>query len=139
MSEKKERKYGRPIEEIISDLKEPLPDKCVATRNIQGKQIEYIPWHYVVEMLDWKAPGWSYEIKSIVPVDCQQKKKMFLFITVRISIPCAEGIVWREGTGFEEEGEKPIAYGDLSSNAESMAFRMAAAKFGLALYFYKKD
>jgi len=34
--------------------------------------------------------------------------------------------------------EREIAYGDPSSNAESMAFRRACAKFGLGLYLYSK-
>jgi hypothetical protein len=74
-------------------------------------------------------------------------------------------MVYREATGTEllkEEkevwlGEKPdrrllrdeldrpvteareLAYGDPSSNAESMAFRRAAARFGLCLNLYDKD
>jgi hypothetical protein len=32
---------------------------------------------------------------------------------------------------------KELAYGDPSSNSESMALRRAAAKFGLARYLYK--
>ncbi len=85
-------------------------------------------------------------------------------ITYRITIHAAEGAFSREATGTEllkEDkeiwlGEKPnqyplkddlgrvatesrdLAYGDPSSNAESMAFRRAAAKFGLGLYLYEK-
>jgi hypothetical protein len=32
-----------------------------------------------------------------------------------------------------------LAYGDPSSNAESMAFRRAAARFGLGLYLYRRS
>jgi hypothetical protein len=49
---------------------------------------------------------------------------------------CLEGIIYREATG-QEEGDCG-SYGDPSSNAESMALRRAAAKFGLALYLYDK-
>lgn len=82
-----------------------------------------------------------------------------------MSLPAAEGNIYREGIGTEllkenKEvwiGEKPnrqllkdefdrpitepkeLAYGDPSSNAESMAFRRAAARFGLGLYFYNKN
>lgn len=87
-----------------------------------------------------------------------------IFIVGRLSITCAEGLVYREATGTERLkdekeiwiGEKPnrrplrdehdrpvtelkeLAYGDPSSNAESMAFRRAAAKFGLGLYLYDR-
>jgi hypothetical protein len=52
-------------------------------------------------------------------------------VTVRISIPCIEGIISREATGTEDEELK--GYGDPSSNAEAMALKRAAAKFGLGL------
>jgi hypothetical protein len=44
----------------------------------------------------------------------------------------------REVTDREtgEVTEAEIAYGDPSSNAESMALRRAASKFGLARYLY---
>ena len=59
-----------------------------------------------------------------------------LFLIGRLSIPTAEGIIYCEATGTNSL--KDTAYGDASSNAESMAFRRAAAKFGLALYLYDK-
>jgi hypothetical protein len=50
-----------------------------------------------------------------------------------------EGWVYREATGTEEEpDDDQQMYGDPSSNAESMALRRAAAKFGLGLYLYNK-
>lgn len=55
-------------------------------------------------------------------------------VTVRITIPCVEGAIHREATGQEDVAVK--GYGDSTSNAESMALRRAAAKFGLALYLY---
>jgi len=51
----------------------------------------------------------------------------------------------RDGIPFQDEYDRPLtesvelAYGDPSSNAESMAFRQATAKFGLGLYLYEKD
>ena len=84
-----------------------------------------------------------------------------LFVTYRLIIHAEEGTFTREATGTELlKEDKPIkqngrvlrdeygnavtrrvelAYGDPSSNAESMAFRRAAAKFGLGLHLYEKD
>jgi hypothetical protein len=70
-----------------------------------------------------------------------------LFLTGRLTIPTAEGTLYREATGTEELKEinpktgeiRELVYGDPSSNSESMAFRRAAAKFGLGLYLYDKD
>lgn len=85
-----------------------------------------------------------------------------LFLVGRLTIPTCDGIVYREASGTEllkeektiwvgepnnrrplkDDYDRPIteprelAYGDPSSNAESMAFRRAAARFGLGLYLY---
>lgn len=65
-----------------------------------------------------------------------------LFLVGRLTIITTEGHISREATGTEllkqTDGESELAYGDPSSNAESMAFRRAAAKFGLGLYLYSK-
>ncbi|MEO0759702.1 MAG: hypothetical protein AAFV85_27410 [Cyanobacteria bacterium J06634_6] len=62
-----------------------------------------------------------------------------------MTIPTCEGNHYREATGTEalkrlsDDGSAvELAYGDPSSNAESMAFRRAAARFGLGLYLYDK-
>lgn len=69
-----------------------------------------------------------------------------VLLAVRLIIPTCDGDVSRDAIGTEELkeinkktgeiGER--AYGDPSSNAESMAFRRAAARFGLGLYLYDK-
>ena len=57
-------------------------------------------------------------------------------VVVRITVPCLEGSIFREATGTEDEELK--GYGDPSSNAEAMALKRAAAKFGLGLYLYSR-
>jgi hypothetical protein len=58
------------------------------------------------------------------------------FDGLHLSIPCLEGVVSREATGTEDEELK--GYGDPSSNAEAMALKRTASKFGLGLYLYQK-
>lgn len=136
--------YKRPIAAILADLSKPIPDRFLETR-IQGRAtLTYIPWYNVCKLLDYYAPGWQGEIVHVVPVGDR------LVLTYRISIIAEEGIFTREATGTEtlkelvkdkETGEmvsRELAYGDPSSNAESMAFRRAAAKFGLGLSLYDK-
>ena len=118
----------RSIEDVIADLSRPVNPRRLKTRKQGGKQITYLPWYQAVKYLDHYAPGWSYEVRSVTTVGNA------VAITVRISIPCAEGIVWREAAGYELLNVK--GYGDPTSNAESMALRRAAAKFGLCLYLY---
>jgi hypothetical protein len=84
----------RSIEDIIADLSRPVNPRRLRTRKQGGKQIIYLPWYQAVKYLDHYAPGWSYEVRSVTAIGDA------VAITVRISIPCAEGIVWREATGY---------------------------------------
>ena len=147
-----------PLSEIIKALSRPLPASLTDTRKQGGATLKYIPWHNVNKILDKYAPGWSW---AIVKLELSSDR---IFLIGRLSIPTSEGLVYREATGTEQLkedkqvwiGEKPnqqplkdefgriitekkeLAYGDPSSNAESMAFRRAATRFGLGLYLYDK-
>ena len=118
----------RSIREIVKDLSKPIAQKHLRKRKQGGKDITYLAWHDAVKYLDHFAPGWCYEIRSINSIAGK------LILTVRLSILCAEGTVYREATGQEDEDKDN--YGDSSSNSESMALRRAAAKFGLGLALY---
>jgi hypothetical protein len=83
-----------------------------------------------VKYLDHFAPGWSYHLRSVQLVGSH------VTVIASISIPCLEGVVTREATGCEETDVR--GYGDAVSNAEAMALKRAASKFGLALYLYSK-
>lgn len=129
-NDRKPPEFCRPIRDIIADLSKPLPERFLKAKQIKGNNLVYIPWYHVVKYLDWYAPGWRYEIRDITPIGGQT------VLTVRLTIPAAEGEIWREATGIEDDEVK--GFGDTSSNAESMALRRAAAKFGLGLYLYDK-
>lgn len=140
------------LAQVQQALSRPLPESMIETRKQGGQQLKYIPWHTANKILDKYAPGWTWEIRSIHTTPDR------LFITGRLTIPCSDGVFFREATGTEAlKEEKPVvidrnplkdefgrtvmepkelAYGDPSSNAESMCFRRAAARFGLGLYLY---
>lgn len=120
----------RSITQIIADLSKPIAPRHLKTRKQGGHDLQYVPWYTAVRYLDLYAPGWSYEVRGIATVG------QAVAVTVRISIPCTEGQVYREATGYEPLEVK--GYGDPVSNASSMALRRAAAHFGLALYLYDK-
>ncbi len=121
----------RSIREIVKDLSKPIAQKHLRKRRQGGKEITYLAWHDAVKYLDHFAPGWCYEIRSIDSVAGK------LILTVRLSISSLEGIIYREATGQEDEDLE--SYGNSSSNAESMALRRAAAKFGLGLSLYDQN
>jgi hypothetical protein len=104
-------------------------------------------WHDAkrrLASLDKYCPGWTWEIKETLISSDR------IFMVGRLTIPTLEGNIYREASGTEElKREKynkdtgeyqalELAYGDPSSNAESMAFRRCAARFGLGLYLYQK-
>lgn len=118
----------RSIRDIVKDLSKPVAKRHLRTRKQGGKELTYIAWYDAASYLDYFAPGWNYEITRIDTIAGK------VVLTVRISIPCLEGVVYREATGQEDEDTN--SYGDFTSNAESMALRRAAAKLGLGRYLY---
>ena len=132
------------IAEINQVLSRPLPRRILETKSLKGNSITYISWKYIPPILDKYCRGWCWEIRSVHTTDDR------IFLVGRLTVPTADGLVYREATGTEclkeiktdkltgETIEREIAYGDPSSNAESMAFRRACAKFGLGLYLYHK-
>jgi hypothetical protein len=121
----------RSINDIIADLSKPVNPRRLKQRTQGGRTLDYIPWYQAVRYLDRYAAGWRYEIRSVSEVGDN------LVMTVRITIPCAEGEVWREASALEKI-EDAKRYGDAATNAESAALRRAAAKFGLCLNLYDK-
>lgn len=121
----------RSIRDIVADLTKPVANRHLRTRRQGGRDIKYIAWHDAIKYLDHYASGWNYEIRSIESIGGK------LILIVRLSVPCLEGVVFREATG--QEDEELDSYGNSSSNSESMALRRAASKFGLGLYLYDQN
>ncbi len=121
----------RSIRDIVKDLSKPVAKRHLRVRKQGGKEIQYISWHDAIKYLEHYAPGWNYEVRNIQNIAGK------LILTVRLSVPCAEGLVFREATGQEDEDLD--SYGNSSSNAESMALRRASSKFGLGLYLYDQN
>ena len=128
----------RPISSIIADLSKPLPNACVKQKPAKNSktgqitQIDFLHWYVVTQILDAYAPGWSSKVVAI------QSFGGKIVMTCEVAIPCAEGVITQQGTGQEDE-DFSDGYGDSTSNAEAMALKRAAAKFGVGRYLYDKD
>ena len=121
----------RPLADILEDLQKPIPERLLETKRIQGTEITYVPWYRAQKILNHYCRGfWEYRI-----VERWQKNDGDFMMTVEITIHAQEGTFSRQGTGREEPGV--TGFGDTQSNAESMAFRRAAAKWGLGLELYE--
>lgn len=118
----------RSIAEIVQILSRPLPAECLAARKQGGKVLTYIPWHVVNRILDKYCPGWEGRIESVITTQDR------IFVVYSITIHAVDGSFTRTATGTELLACG--SYGDPSSNAESQAFRRAAARFGLGLHLY---
>jgi hypothetical protein len=125
--QQKETPYGRPINDIIRDLSKPVPERLLKDKTVGGRKIDFIPWYNATRLLDFYAPGWEYTVRL-------EHIKDKVVAIASISIHAAEGVITREATGSEEDDKS--GYGDPFSNAESMALRRAAAKFGLGRHLY---
>lgn len=120
----------KSITDIITDLSRPRPE-YVKQKTLKGNRIDFLEWHSAVRILDECAPGWQSEVKQVI------SEAGKIAVVVRICVPCAEGLVWREAIGNEDDDAS--GYGDPFSNAQAMAFKRAAAMFGVGLYLYSKD
>lgn len=129
----------RPLGDIIADLHEPIPERLLETRRQGGQEITYVPWYRAQKILNHYTRGfWEYRVVERWQQGDPSDGGDFM-MTVEITIHTAEGTFRRQGTGREEPGvaASEKGFGDTQSNAESMAFRRAAAKWGLGLDLYE--
>jgi hypothetical protein len=109
----------KPLREIIAGLSKPVPPRLLKHKQKGGAKLTFVPWYKVVQLLDHYAPGWEGEVTKI---HTDSKR---IYLTYKLTIVAQEGRFSREATGTEVLDTS--SYGDPSSNAESMAFRRAAA------------
>lgn len=124
------RGWKRPLNEIQSDLIRPLPDDLISWFQKKSNWIPYLSWTDANMILDYCAPGWSCDVTENQVGDR-------VVVKVSLTLLCAEGLISRSSLGSENLGDEN--FGGPLPDAESQAFRRAAAKFGLCLYLYDKD
>lgn len=120
--------FARPLSQILSDLRKPIPAHIVHTRQQGGRRVKYLSMEDTIAILDQYAPGWEGTISNIYHTRDR------IYIAYRITVHAKEGTFSREATGSCLLDASTNTPSDPSSVAESSALRNAAAKFGLALY-----
>lgn len=118
------------IEDTLAKLKEPVPEDQVMRRpgprdrNGNVKELSYVEWHTVADILDAACPDWVHEVKSI------QQIGEGVVTTVKLTI-CG---VSREGVGVG------AANTDMGiKKSEHDALKRAAVKFGVGRELYKSE
>ncbi|GAB5535285.1 MAG: hypothetical protein Rubg2KO_15340 [Rubricoccaceae bacterium] len=138
----------RPLADILRELHTRVEPRYLKSKTLQGNKITFIPWYRAVKLVERATRGrWEYEVTHREVIDTIEKKGKgrdaktgpgkALLITVAVTIHGSDGSLRREGTGIET---MPVSgYGDVQSNAESMAKRRALATFGLGLHLYEGE
>ena len=126
----------RPLAAITRDLAKPIPKRLIETKPATGgrsaQQLKYIPWYRCQKVLDHYTNGfWHYYVKE------RQWTQTHVVVTVQIDIEHADGVISRQAMGMESA--EVSGYGTPIHNAESQAFRRAAARFGVAIDLYEGD
>ena len=129
---------SRPLAEIYDDLRLPPHPKHLKTKKQGGANITFLPHYAIRDYLDLYAPGWEWECAMQLGPDR-------LYAVGTLTVHGSDGSVSRAATGTEtlvvhggkRDGEQH-AYGDPSSNAESMALRRAAMAHGFCRSLWSK-
>lgn len=116
------------LDEKIKRMRERVPAEMISSRQQGGANLDYISWHDAADLLDDRIGDWSVEIREVGTLNGK------IFVRLAITI---DGVS-RENIGFEDEDKEGAKqkYGDVFSNAWSMAFRRCAATWGLARHLY---
>ncbi len=120
------------IQTTLKKLKQPIPQNLISVKKIKNMNIQYVSWIDLAELLD-QIVGlgcWSWEINQLT-INSER-----LFLIGKLTLEIQNEIFSQSATGTEEMNCS--SYGDPSSNAEAMAFRRAAAKFGLGRDLWRK-
>lgn len=131
--------------DILQQLSKEYPE-LERVRTEQGKDIAYLPWYNVAQILDDVCPTWKSEVGRHEVVGDPTTLEGRLMVEVIISIRDPESGEWisRSDWGFEtfkkfSDGKvKDVPFGDVFSNAISMATRRAASRFGVGRYLYRR-
>lgn len=124
------RGWKRPLAEIQSDLIRPLPDEFISWFLKKNVWIPYLSWTDANLILDYIAPGWSFDV-------AENQVGNRVTVKATLTIISKEGRITRSSLGSDDLGDE--LFGGALPDAESQAFKRCAARFGLALYLYDKS
>jgi len=119
--------------EMLEVLRKPIERNRISFKTLKGNRIEYISWYDLLDIIEERIglDAYSWEIRDV------QQVGNYLTLIGTLTLYGEDTRLTREATGIEPLDTSP--YGDPSSNAEAMAMRRAAAKFGLGRDLWRKD
>ncbi|XP_068648870.1 DNA repair RAD52-like protein 1, mitochondrial [Aristolochia californica] len=124
---------NRSLSEVLKELSRKVPETLIKTRVEDGFSIKYVPWHVVNRIMNFHAPEWSGEVRSIT----YSADGKSVSVVYRVTLYGTDAEIYRESTGTASVND--TSYGDPVQKAEAMAFRRACARLGLGLHLYHED
>lgn len=136
---------ARTLASMTRLLTQEVPERLISLKEErEGEWLPYLSWYVVTAILDHMAPGWEWRLEEPTLHLTGLDTVGIVVVRGTLTLVHTQGRTARDGIGNEtlvtrgELGGKR-RYGDPYSNAESMALRRAAVKFGLGRRLYDKD
>jgi hypothetical protein len=119
---------SQTFEHILLDLGKPIDKRLIRQREGRGKkQFDYVEWETVCDLLNAKAPGWTFEIKNLIPTE---KHEFVCHGALTIAGVTRENVGTGDGQHSMDTGIK---------GAVSDCIKRCAVLFGLGLQLYRSE
>jgi hypothetical protein len=117
--------------DILDALAQPIDPRHFRKRRQGGKDLTYVPWATLVRCLMHRAPGYSWEIRSV------QQIGDWVTVTGRLTVPTTEGSLVYEN--LSSEPLKRGCYAPPVESAASSCLRRCCAMAGLGLGLWELE
>jgi hypothetical protein len=115
--------------EVLEALQRPIDSRHHRSRRQGGKELTFVPWSTLVRCLLARAPGYSWELRSVQVVGD------FVAVTGRLTVPTADGPLIYENVSSESLTSNSFA--PPVETAASSCLRRCCAMAGLGLELWE--
>lgn len=120
--------YRRPLQDILADFTKKVPTRFIKQKTKKGIVIDYIPWYWVNQLLDYFAPGFEFHIET-------ERYKNQIIGKGFLTIMTKEGPVTRQA--ITQEDLDNTGFGGALTRLQAALLRRCAALFGLGRHLWQ--
>lgn len=120
-----------PSAQVLEALQRPIDARHHRSRRQGTKDLTYVPWNTLVRCLLHRAPGYSWELRSVQVVGD------YVAVTGRLTVPTADGPLVYENVSSESLSGSTFA--PPVETAASSCLRRCCAMAGLGLELWEMD
>ena len=117
--------------DVLAALAQSIDARHFRTRRQGGKDLTYVPWSTLVRCLMHRAPGYSWELRSV------QQVGDWVTVTGRLTVPTADGPLVYENVS--SESLSGTSFAPPVETAASSCLRRCCAMAGLGLELWEVD